>query len=84
MLQVGQDGWQERLVRRRAVSSFRGIPTSALLEMWSAERERVSHLERPSQRDYCDLLAMRTELDRRLDEPKPIVDVNFTKDYLSD
>ena len=84
MFQVGQDGWKERLVRRGAVSGFRDIPTSALLEMWSAERERVSHLESTSMSDYAELLEMRTELDRRLDEPKPIVGVNFTKDYLTD
>lgn len=34
--------------------------------------------------DYDAILEMRRELDRRKDEPKPVVDVNFSKDYLTD
>ena len=34
--------------------------------------------------DYDAIFEMRKELDRRKDEPKPIVDVNFSGDYLTD
>ena len=34
--------------------------------------------------DFDEIYDMRRELDRRKDEPKQIVDVNFSKDYLTD
>ena len=34
--------------------------------------------------DYDALWEMRRELDRRKDEPKPIVNVNFSDEYLTD
>lgn len=61
--------------------AYRGVPTAELLVMWERERKRLVRTGDP---DYSVLLAMRRELDRRRDEPKPTVDVNFSKDYLTD
>lgn len=66
------------------MNRYADIPTSALKEMWSAERERVSHLQDVRPSDCEDLLAMRTELDRRAGEKKPIVNADFAGDYLTD
>lgn len=66
------------------MNRYADIPTSALKEMWSAERERVSHLQDACPSDFDELLAMRTELDRRAGEKKPIVNADFAGDYLTD
>ena len=34
--------------------------------------------------DYDSIFELRKEIDRRKDEKKPVVDVNFSKDYLTD
>lgn len=60
---------------------FRSIPTADLLLMWEREKERVVRM---GDEDWSVLLAMRRELDRRRDERRPTVDVNFSKDYLTD
>jgi len=65
---------------------FSGIPTSVLVRMLADAREAVMSKE-PSERtwsDYDELYAMSRELDKRKDEPKQVVDVNFSKDYLTD
>ena len=54
--------------------------------MLADAREAVMSKE-PSERtwsDYDELYAMSRELDKRKDEPKQVVDVNFSKDYLTD
>ena len=66
------------------MSSYADIPTPVLLGMWKAERDRLLGKRDAIIADYDDLLAMRSELDRRKDEPKPVVDVNFAGDYLTD
>jgi hypothetical protein len=66
------------------MNRFSDIPTPALKEMWSAERERLSHVEGLTPSDCEDLLAMRTELDRRAGERKPVVNADFAGDYLTD
>ena len=66
------------------MNKLRDIPTSALLEMWTAERERLSHLERVTPEDCRELLEMRSELDRRVDYPKPSAYADFAKEYLTD
>ena len=65
---------------------YRTIPTSELVEMWECGVEVVRG-KSPSELTVGDmdvLYEMRRELDRRRDEPKQIVDVNFSKDYLTD
>lgn len=66
------------------MNEYASIPTADLQDMWERERVRLSRMEDAVISDYDALLAMRTELDRRKDEPKPIVDVNFAGDYLTD
>lgn len=61
--------------------AYRSVPTAELLAMWAREKERVT---RTGDGDFSVLLAMRRELDRRKDERRPTVDVNFSKDYLTD
>lgn len=63
---------------------YRSLPTHILERMWEVERDRLAADKDAVVGDYDDLLAMRRELDRRKDEPKDIVDVNFSKDYLTD
>ena len=65
-------------------AKYRTLPTHVLERMWEVERDRLAGDKDAVVGDYDDLLAMRTELERRKDEPKPIVDVNFSKDYLTD
>ncbi len=65
---------------------YRTIPTVRLVEMWLAGVNAVRGKD-PAELtvgDYDAILEMRRELDRRKDEPKPVVDVNFSKDYLTD
>ena len=65
---------------------YRTIPTSELVEMWERGVEVVRG-KSPSELTVGEmdvLYEMRRELDRRKDEPKQIVDVNFSKDYLTD
>lgn len=66
------------------MNRYAGIPTAALAEMWSAERERLSHQARVSPDELSALLSMRTELDRRAGDGRPVVDADFAKDYLTD
>ena len=65
---------------------YRTIPTVRLVQMWEDGVNAVKGKD-PSELtvgDYDAILEMRRELDRRKDEPKPVVDVNFSKDYLTD
>ena len=67
-------------------SDYRTIPTWRLVQMWEAGVNAVRGRD-PSELtvgDYDAIFEMRRELDRRKDEPKQIVDVNFSKDYLTD
>jgi len=67
-------------------SDYKSIPTWRLVEMWEEGVNAVKGKD-PSELtvgDYDALWEMRRELDRRKDEPKPVVDVNFSKDYLTD
>lgn len=66
------------------MNRYRDVPTAVLKAMWERERDRLSSMKDAVVGDYDELLAMRQELDRRRDEPKQIVDVNFSKDYLTD
>lgn len=66
------------------MNRYRDVPTAVLEGMWERERIRLSGMVGLRVRDYDDLLAMRSELDRRKDEKKDVVDVNFSKDYLTD
>ena len=64
-------------------NAYHTVPTAELVAMW--ERKRGSLLgSSPSRDDFEALYEMRRELDRRKDEPKPVVDVNFSSDYLTD
>ena len=66
--------------------NYRTIPTRRLVEMWEAGVSAVRGKD-PSEltvADYDAIWEMRRELDRRKDEPRPVVDVNFSKDYLTD
>lgn len=68
------------------MGGYRTIPTVRLVEMWEAGVNAVKGRD-PSELtvgEYSELYEMRKELDRRKDEPKHIVDVNFSKDYLTD
>lgn len=68
------------------MGDYRTIPTVRLVEMWEAGVNAVRGKD-PSELtvgDYDAIYEMRRELDRRNDEPKQIVDVNFSKDYLTD
>ena len=67
-----------------AMNRYRDVPTVVLEGMWERERVRLSGMVGLRTRDFDDLLAMRSELDRRRDEEKDVVDVNFSKDYLTD
>lgn len=62
-------------------NEYRTIPTVELVEMWERERDR---LRGSGSGDFDALYEMRCELDRRRDIPKPVVDVNFSNDYLTD
>lgn len=66
------------------MNRYRDVPTAVLEGMWERERVRLSGMVGLRVRDYDDLLAMRSELDRRKDESNDVVDVNFSKDYLTD
>lgn len=66
------------------MNRYRDVPTAVLEGMWERERVRLSGMVGLRVRDYDDLLAMRSELDRRKDESNDVVDVNFAKDYLTD
>ncbi len=61
--------------------AYRSVPTAELLVMWAREKERIV---RTGDEDFSVLLAMRRELDRRKGVRRPTVDVNFSKDYLTD
>ena len=63
---------------------YHDVPTSELTVMWERERARLLGKEDAVIADYDSLLAMRRELDKRKDERKPVVDVNFADDYLTD
>lgn len=68
------------------VSDYRTIPTVRLVEMWEKGVNAVKGKD-PSELtvgDYDSIFEMRRELDRRKDERKPVVDVNFADDYLTD
>lgn len=67
-------------------TDYRTIPTFRLVEMWEAGVNAVKGKD-PSELtvgDYDSIYEMRKEIDRRSDEPKVVVDVNFSKDYLTD
>lgn len=67
-------------------NDYRTVPTCELVERWERLRDGLVSTP-PDGRtvEDCDALyEMRRELDRRRDEPKRIVDVNFAKDYLTD
>ncbi len=68
------------------MGDYRSIPTVRLVEMWEQGVNAVKGKD-PSELtvgDYDALWEMRRELDRRKDEPKPIVNVNFSDEYLTD
>ena len=67
-------------------NDFRDCPTATLMERWACLRDKLSVVP-PSEWDEVEadaLWEMRRELDRRNDEPKHVVYVNFAKDYLTD
>ena len=66
------------------MSGYADIPTEALERMWRIERDRLSRDKDAVVGDYDALFAMRRELDRRKDEPKPSANVNFADEYLTD
>jgi len=64
-------------------NAYHTVPTAELAGMW--ERKRDSLLAGSPSREDCEALyEMRRELDRRRDEPRPVVDVNFSSEYLTD
>ena len=64
-------------------NAYHTVPTAELVAMW--ERKRDSLLSASPSREDCEALyEMRRELDRRRDEPRPVVDVNFSSEYLTD
>ena len=68
------------------MSDYRSRPTERLVAMWEAGVNAVMGRD-PSELtigDYDAIWEMRRELDRRRDERKPVVDVNFSEDYLTD
>lgn len=66
------------------MNEYASIPTSKLQKMWEKERGRLAAMRDAVVADYDELLAMRSELDRRRDEPKPSAQVNFADEYLTD
>lgn len=67
-------------------NDYRSIPTARLYEMWLEGVNAVRGKD-PSDLtigDFDAIYDMRRELDKRKDEPKQVVDVNFSKDYLTD
>ena len=65
---------------------YKTIPTPELVARWERFRNGLRNLP-PDERtvgDYEVLYEMKREIDRRRDEPKPTVDINFSKDYLTD
>ena len=67
-------------------TDYHTIPTVRLVEMWEAGVNAVRGRD-PSEltvADYEVIYALRREIDRRTDDEKHIVDVNFSKDYLTD
>ena len=66
------------------MNEYASVPTPVLQGMWERERDRLLEKEDAAIADYDALLAMRRELDRRKDDPKPSADVNFADEYLTD
>lgn len=66
------------------MSGYALVSTARLQQMWERERDRLLEKGDAVIADYDDLLAMRSELDRRKGEPKPSADVNFADEYLTD
>ncbi len=66
------------------MSGYASIPTARLQQMWERERDRLLGKKDAVIAEYDDLLAMRSELDRRKGDPKPSADVNFADEYLTD
>lgn len=67
-------------------SDYHTIPTARLVQMWEDGVNAVRGRD-PSELtvgDYDALFEMRRELDRRKDERPPVVDVNFSAEYLTD
>ena len=65
---------------------YNGIALATLEEMWAEKRRRIAELPpddiSPSETE--ELLSMRREIDKRKDVRNPIVDVNFSEEYLTD
>lgn len=67
-------------------NDYHTIPTVDLVAMWEKGVNAVRGKD-PSELtigDYDAIYEMRRELDKRKDERKPIVDVNFSDVYLTD
>lgn len=64
------------------MNKFKDIPTKELKELWDKKRREV--LKGHTQAELDELLTMRKELDRRKGEKKPITNINFSEQYLTD
>ena len=66
-------------------NAYHTVPTAEPVGMWERRRDSIlNRADGPTLEDCEALYEMRRELDRRKDEPKPVVDVNFSSDYLTD
>ena len=68
------------------MSNYKDISTSELEKMWNERRLSLKISSDPSvfRKGMDEVFAMRRELDRRLGEKKPSVDVNFEREYVTD
>lgn len=67
-------------------ADYKSLPTPVLIERWERLRDGLMCTP-PDDRTVGDmdaLLGMRSEIERRVGEPKPGVDINFSSDYLTD
>lgn len=65
---------------------YDGIPLATLEAEWAEKRRRIAELK-PEDRlpsDMDELLSMRKEIDKRKGNRPPVVNVNFSDDYLTD
>lgn len=65
---------------------YDGIPLAMLEAKWAEKRRRIAELK-PEDRlpsDMDELFSMRKEIERRKGNKNPVVNVNFSEEYLTD
>ena len=65
---------------------YDGIPLAMLEAEWAEKRRRIAELK-PEDRlpsDMDELFSMRKEIERRKGNKNPVVNVNFSEEYLTD